>query len=199
MGWEVPKTRKHGGRPCMLITWQRRYEDKAPYCGNGHRHALPGALSFLHHHLTVAASCAIFVQRPTLQAHLQGGAADLATVATPRKSRFLQDFEEAAASLPVSPSASLPDSPTHKDPAPEATINPAAAIPAPFLALHWVSLGLHARAAHDKLQQLSVTLARCAVQRTVLSPAQDSASPPTQIPDEVNTICSHSLLCNLML
>ena len=35
----------------------------------------------------------------------------LHSVASPRKSRFLQDFEEAAASLPVSPSSLLPISP----------------------------------------------------------------------------------------
>ena len=32
----------------------------------------------------------------------------LHSTVSPRKSRFLQDFEEAAASLPVSPSSSLP-------------------------------------------------------------------------------------------
>ena len=35
----------------------------------------------------------------------------LHSIVSPRKSRFLQDFEEAAASLPVSPSSSLPMSP----------------------------------------------------------------------------------------
>ena len=35
----------------------------------------------------------------------------LHSIVSPRKSRFLQDFEEAAASLPVSPSSSLPISP----------------------------------------------------------------------------------------
>ena len=129
---------------------------------------------------------------------MEGGAADLASVATSRKSRFFQDFEEAAASLPVSPSASLPASPVHRVPAARAPINPAAAMPAPFLALRWVSLGLHARAAHDKLQQLSVTLARCAVQRSVPSPAQDPVSPPTPILDEVRTVYSLCLSCNLM-
>ena len=132
---------------------------------------------------------ATFVLYPTFQAHLQGGAADPAGVASPRKSRFLQEFEEAAASLPVSPTASAPLSPFHSPAARGGTSSsPAAALPAPFLALHWVGLGLHARAAHEKLQQLSVTLARCLVQRRVVAPAQGLASAPDQIQDEVGTL-----------
>ena len=129
------------------------------------------------------------------QTHMQGGAAELASVATPRKPRFFQDFEKAAASLPVSPSASLPASPVHRAPAARAPINPAAAMPAPFVALRWVGLGLHARAAHNKLQQLSVTLARCAVQCTVPSPAQDPVSLPFPILDEVKVIYPLCFLC----
>ena len=43
-----------------------------------------------------------------MQAQLQH---TLHSIVSPRKSRFLQDFEDAAASLPVSPSSSLPISP----------------------------------------------------------------------------------------
>ena len=121
---------------------------------------------------------------------MQGGAADLANVASPKKSRFLQEFEEAAASLPVSPSASVPVSPFHSPAAPGASIHPVAALPAPLLALNWVSLGLSARAAHDALQQLSFTLARCTVQHTVASPAQDLISSPDDVLDEVGTLLS---------
>ena len=46
-----------------------------------------------------------------MQAQSQHGLVSLHGIASPRKSRFLQDFEEAAASLPVSPSSSLPISP----------------------------------------------------------------------------------------
>ena len=119
---------------------------------------------------------------------MQGGAADPANVGSPRKSRFLQDFEEAAASLPVSPSASAAVSPFHSPAVLRASKHPAAALPAPLLAVNWVSLGLTARAAHDKLLQLSFTLARCAVQRTVPSPAQGVMNFPDHVLDEVGTL-----------
>ena len=40
---------------------------------------------------------------------------------SPKKSLFLQEFEQAAASLPVSPTPSLPMSPAHSLAAPKVT------------------------------------------------------------------------------
>ena len=119
---------------------------------------------------------------------MQGGAADLASVASPRKSSYLQDFEEAAASLPVSPSSSVPFSPSHSPASQESSADPAAGLPAPFLTLKWIGLGLQAYAVHDKLQQLTLTLVRCAVQRALLAPADDPVSSPDHGVDEVNNL-----------
>lgn len=121
---------------------------------------------------------------------MQEAAVHLSEVAPPRKSQFLQEFEEAAASLPVSPSASLPISPVSSLPLPKSRLD----LPAPLLALEWKSLGMHAHAADDKLQQLSFTLASCIVQRTVAPRTEEPSSPSQQVLEEVSTIVLASFL-----
>ena len=69
------------------------------------------------------------------------------------------------------------------------------ALPAPLLALHWKSLSVHARAADDRLQQLDISVAMCAVQRSVHATAEDSQEPSKHAVEEASTptiLCSTS-------
>jgi len=126
-------------------------------------------------------------------AHLQEAAGHLSGIVPPRKSHFLQEFEEAAASLPISPSASLPISPVSSLPLLKSRLD----LPAPLLALEWKGLGVHAHAADDKLQQLSFTLASCIVQRTVAPRTEEPSSPSQQVLEEVSTVLVCIISCVL--
>ncbi len=59
-------------------------------------------------------------------------------------------------------------------------------LPAPLLALDWKGLSVHARATDDRLQQLDISVARCAVQRTVHSTAEDLQEPSKHVAEEVS-------------
>lgn len=74
------------------------------------------------------------------------------------------------------------------------------ALPAPLLALDWKSLSVRARAADDRLQQLDISVAMCAVQRTVHATAEDSQEPSKHAVEEASTptfLCSMSKLCTI--